>query len=163
MITAMRLMYAGAALAALGILAAAATVPALRAAVRQQYPDAGYGGVRAATTGALTVTIVGGLISVGVWLAVARRTRRGRPGVRIVSTVLFVVNSLGVLSTHSHGFLTPATWTTGAAEWAVGLIVIVFLWDRRSTAYFAELQRARKQATPQWRGTPPPAMPHRRP
>ena len=44
MINAMRLMYAGAALAALGILAAAATVPALRAAVRQQYPDAGYGG-----------------------------------------------------------------------------------------------------------------------
>ena len=163
MITAMRLMYAGAALAALGILAAAATVPALRAAVRQQYPDAGYGGVRAATTGALTVTIVGGLISVGVWLAVARRTRRGRPGVRVVSTVLFVLDSLGVLSTHSHGFLTPATWMTGAAEWAVGLIVIVFLWDRRSTAYFAELQRARKQATPQWRATPPPAMPHRRP
>ena len=37
------------------------------------------------------------------------------------------------------------------AEWAVGLIVIVFLWDRRSSAYFAELQRARQQATPQWR------------
>ncbi len=67
---------------------------------------------------------------------------------RVVSTVLFVLDSLAVLSTRSHGFLTPATWITGAAEWAVGLIVIVFLWDRRSTAYFAELQRARKQAVP---------------
>ena len=46
MINAVRLMYAGAALAALGILAAVATVPALRAAVRQQYPDAGYGGAQ---------------------------------------------------------------------------------------------------------------------
>ena len=165
MINAIRLMYAGAALAALGILAAVATVPALRAAVRQQYPQARYGGVSAAATGALTVTIVGGLISAGVWLALARRTRRGRPGVRVVSTVLFVLDSLAVLSTRSHGFLTPATWITGAAEWAVGLIVIVFLWDRRSTAYFAELQRARKQASPQWRATPPqpPAMPHRGP
>ena len=166
MINAMRLMYAGAALAALGILAAVATVPALRTAVRQQQPGADYGGVSAATTGALTVTIIGGLISVGVWLALARRTRRGRPGVRVVSTVLFVIDSLTVLSTRSHGFLTPATWITGAAEWAVGLIVIVFLWDRRSTAYFAELQRARKQASPQWGATPPPqppAMQHRRP
>ena len=75
---------------------------------------------------------------------------------RVVSTVLFVIDSLAVLSTRSHGFLTPATWITGAAEWAVGLIVIVFLWDRRLTwAYFAELRRARKKATPQWRATPP--------
>ena len=88
----------------------------------------------------------------------------GAARVRVVSTVLFVIDSLAVLSSHSHGFLTPATWITGAAEWAVGLIVIVFLWDRRSTAYFAELQRARKQATPQWRAhAEPPAMPHRRP
>ena len=164
MINAMRLMYAGAVLAALGILAAVATVPALREAVRQQYPGAGYGGVSAATTGALTVTIAGGLVSVGLWLALARRTRRGRPGVRVLATVLFAIDSLTVLGTRSHGFLTPSTWIAGVAEWAVGLVVIVFLWDRRSSDYFAELQRARKQATPQWRARPPqpPAMPHRR-
>ena len=165
MVNAMRLMYAGAALAALGVVAAAATAPALRAAVRQQYPAAGYGGLSAATTGALTVTIIGGLISAAVWLALARRTRRGRPGVRAVSTVLFVIDSLTVLSTRSHVFLTPATRIAGVAEWVAGLIVIVCLWDRRSSAYFAELQRARKQATPQWRATPPsppPAVPHRR-
>jgi predicted Ser/Thr protein kinase len=161
MINAMRLMYAGAVLAALGILAALATVPALRTAVRQRYPGAGYGGVSAATTGALMVTVAGGLISVGLWLALARRTRRGRPGVRVLGTVLFVIDSLTMLGTRSHGLLTPPTWTAGAAEWAVGLIVIVFLWDRRSSAYLTELQQARKQAAPHWRATPP-AMPHRR-
>ncbi|HEX9355497.1 MAG TPA: hypothetical protein VF933_16985 [Streptosporangiaceae bacterium] len=43
-------------------------------------------------------------------------------------------------------------------------IVIVFLWDRRSSACFAELQQARKEAAPQWRAAPPrpPAMPRRR-
>ena len=165
MINAIRLMYAGAALAALGIVAAAATAPALRTTVRQQYPAVGYGGLGAATAGALTATIVGGLISAGVWLALARRTRRGRPGVRAVSTVLFIIDSLAVLSTRSHVFLTPSTWIAGVAEWVAGLIVVVCLWDRRSSAYFSELQRARKQATPQWRATPPPqppAMPHRR-
>ena len=166
MITAMRLMYAGAALAALGILAAAATVPALRAAVRQQYPDAGYGGLRAATTGALTVTIVGGLISVGVWLAVARRTRRGRPGVRVVSTVLFVIDSLGVLSTHSHGFLTPATWIDRRGRMGRRP-------DRHRVPVGPAVDRVLRRAAagPEtgdpavaWHtAAPPPAMPHRRP
>ena len=165
MINAMRLMYAGAALAVLGVVSAAATAAALRATVRQQYPAVGYGGLSAAATGALTATIVGGLISAVVWLALARRTRRGRPGVRVVSTILFVIDSLTVLSTRSHVFLTPPTRIAGIAEWVAGLIVIVCLWDRRSGAYLAELQRARKQATPQWRATPPPQpppVPHRR-
>jgi hypothetical protein len=37
----------------------------------------------------------------------------------------------------------------------VGLAVIVLLWDRRSTAYFADLHQARQLATPQWRSAPP--------
>jgi hypothetical protein len=37
----------------------------------------------------------------------------------------------------------------------VGLIVIVFMWDRRSSAYFAELRQARHLAAPQWRSAPP--------
>jgi Protein kinase domain len=164
MINAVRLMYVGAVLAAAAVLAAVATMPALKAAIRQKYPNAGYGALSAASTGTLAVTIAGGLISIGVWLAMARRTRQGRPGVRILSTVFFVIDSLTVLNTHSHGVLTPSTWIVGVAEWAVGLTIIVFLWDRRSSAYFAELRQARYRATPQWRPAPaqqPPARSHR--
>ena len=116
------------------------------------------------TTGALSVTIIAGLISIGVWLAVARRTRRGRAGVRVLSAVFFALDSLTVANTYSHGLLTPATWIAGLAEWAVGLAVIVSLWDRRSSAYFTELRQARQQATPQWHRAPaqqPQARPYR--
>jgi Protein kinase domain len=155
MINAVRLMYAGSALAALSIIAAFATTPSLKAMIRQQYPAAGYGALSAVTTGTLTATIAGGLISVAVWLAMARRTRRGRPGVRTLSTVLFVVDSLTVLNIHSQGLVTPSTWMVSVAGWAVGLIVIVFMWDRRSSAYFAELREARHLAAPQWRSARP--------
>ena len=155
MINAVRFMYAGSALAALSIIAAFATTPSLKAMIRQQYPAAGYGALSAVTTGTLTATIAGGLISAAVWLAMARRTRRGRPGVRVLSTVLFVVDSLTVLNIHSQGLVTPSTWIVSVAEWAVGLIVIVFMWDRRSSAYFAELRQARHLAAPQWRSAPP--------
>jgi hypothetical protein len=155
MIKAVRLMYVGSALAAASILAAVATTPSLKAMIRQQYPAAGYGALSAAATGTLTATIAGGLISAGVWLAMARRTKRGRPGVRLLATILFVVDSLTVLSTHSHGLVTPSTWIASVAEWAVGLTVIVFLWDRRSSAYFTELRQARHLATPQWHSAPP--------
>jgi hypothetical protein len=155
MISAVRLMYAGSALAALSIIAAFATTPSLKVMIRQQYPAAGYGALSAVTTGTLTATIAGGLVSVAVWLAMARRTRRGRPGVRILSTVLFVVDSLTVLNIHSQGLVTPSTWIVSVAEWAVGLIVIVFMWDRRSGTYFAELRQARHLAVPQWRSAPP--------
>jgi serine/threonine protein kinase len=154
MINSVRLMYAGSALAALSIIAALATTPSLKAMIRQQYPAAGHGALSAVTTGTLTATIAGGLISVAVWLAMARRTRRGRPGVRILSTVLFVVDSLTVLNIHSQGLVTPSTWIVSVAEWAVGLIVIVFLWDRRSGTYFAELRQARHLAAPQWQSAP---------
>jgi hypothetical protein len=99
--------------------------------------------------------MVGGLLSIGVWLWVARRTRRGRPGVRIMSTVFFVIDSLTVAKSFHQGLLTIPTWIFSLAEWGVGLVVIVFLWDRRSSGYFAELRRVRHLATPQWRSTPP--------
>ena len=155
MVSAVRLMYAGGALAAFSILTAVALTPALKALIRQRYPAAGYGALSAAATATLSVTIAGALISAGVWLVMARRARRGRPGVRILSTILFVIDSLTVLSTHTQGLLTPSTWIITVAEWAVGLAVIVLLWDRRLTAYLADLRQARQLATPQWRSARP--------
>jgi predicted Ser/Thr protein kinase len=154
MVNAVKLMYAGAVLAAATIVTTIATTPALRAAIRQQHPFLAPGPLGAVITGTLTATVAGALISVGVWLAVARRTRRGRPGVRIMSTILFGIDCLTVARTFPHGLVTGPTWIIGLAEWGVGLTVIVFLWDRRSSAYFARQRQARSLATPQWRTAP---------
>ncbi len=76
MINAVKLMYVGAALAAVSIVTTIATTPALKAAIRKQHPLLTQGALGAVITGTLTITIVGALISIGVWLAMARRTRR---------------------------------------------------------------------------------------
>ena len=154
MINAVKLMYVGAALAAASAVTTIATTPALEAAIRQQHPFLAPGALRAVITGTLTATIAGALISIGLWLAMARRTRRGRPGVRIMSTILFGIDCLTVARTSSHGLVTGPTWIIGVAEWGIGLTVIVFLWNRRSSAYFARQRQARSLATPQWRTAP---------
>jgi hypothetical protein len=154
MINAVKLMYVGAALAATSIVAALATTPALKAAIRQQHPFATQAELGAINAGTLAVTIVGALISIGLWLAVARRTRRGRPGVRVMSMIFFGLDCLTVAKTYAHGLLTGPTWVLGVAEWGVGLTVIVFLWDRRSSAYLEQQRQARSLATPQWRAAP---------
>jgi Protein kinase domain len=154
MINAVKLMYVGAALAAASIVTTIATTPALKTAIRQQHPFLARGPLDAVITGTLTVTIAGALLSIGVWLAMARRTRRGRPGVRVMSAILFGIDCLTVARTFSHGVVTGPTWIIGLAEWAIGLTVLVFLWDRRSSAYFARQRQARTLATPQW-GTAP--------
>jgi hypothetical protein len=154
MINAVRLMYVGAALAGASIVAAVATTPALKAAIRRQHPFLTQGALGTVITGTLTVTIVGALISIGIWLAMARRTRRGRPGVRVMSAIFFGLDCLTVAKTSAHGLVTGPTWIIGVAEWGVGLTVIVFLWDRRSSAYLAQQRQARSLATPQWRTAP---------
>ena len=60
MINAVRLMYLGAALAAVSILTTVATTPALKAAIRQQHPFLAPGPLGAVVTGTLTVTVAGG-------------------------------------------------------------------------------------------------------
>jgi hypothetical protein len=154
MIKAVKLMYVGAALAGASIVTALATTPALKVAIGRQHPFATQGELGAIATGTLAVTIVGALISIGLWLAVARRTRRGRPGVRVMSMIFFGLDCLTVAKTYAHGLLTGPTWILGVAEWGVGLTVIVFLWDRRSSAYLEQQRQARSLATPQWRAAP---------
>ncbi len=116
MVNAVKLMYVGAALAAATIVTTIATTPALKAAIRQQHPFLAPGPLGAVITGTLTATVAGALISVGVWLAMARRTRRGRPGVRVMSTILFGIDCLTVARTSSHGLVTGPTWIIGAGR-----------------------------------------------
>ena len=118
MVNAVRLMYAGGLLAAAGLMAAVAKASALRAAIRQQYPAAAHGLLGATTAGALGLTVISGLIATIAWLAMARRTRRGRPGVRLWSTALFGVNTLSLIHSWAGGVLTHPAWFFGLAEWA---------------------------------------------
>ena len=82
----------------------------------------------------LGVAIVGGVIGIGLWLWMAYSCKAGKSWARIVSTVLFGIDTLSVLAgaVASGG----AARIYGILVWLIGLAAIILLWQRQSTAYF---------------------------
>jgi hypothetical protein len=132
MVTAVRLMYAGAAYAlvwAIGTIAVAASIV-------RHYPVVSASGDHR-LAGAVTVAVLLCAAEITLWLAIARACRRGRSGARVAGTVLFAVHTLGLL-----GVLGSSQAGLGAAKvltligWLIGLGAVVALWQRPSSAFF---------------------------
>jgi hypothetical protein len=83
--------------------------------------------------------IIGGLIAAGLWLWMAQMNKAGKSWARILSTVLFGIDTLSLVA----GAVAPGgsgTRIYGIVVWLVGLVAIIFLWRRESTAYFKPQQ-----------------------
>jgi len=130
MITAVRLMYAGAAYA---LVWAIGTI-AVWASIVRHYPAAGDHRLAGAVGLAVVVTAV----DIALWLGIARACRRGRSGARVAGTVLFALHTPGVLSVvaSAQPGLGPAKMLT-LIGWLIGLGAVVALWQRPSSAFFS--------------------------
>ena len=133
MVTAVRLMYAGAAFAliwAIGVIAVSVSI-AKHYAVASESGDHRL-------AGAVTLAILLCAADIALWLGVARACRRGSSGARVAGTVLFAVHTVGVLgvATSSQAGLGPAKVLT-LIGWLIGLGAVVALWQRPSSAYFS--------------------------
>ena len=132
MVTAVRLMYAGAAYAliwAIGVIAVSASIV-------KHYPLASASGDHR-LAGAVTLAILLCAADIALWLGIARACRRGSSGARVAGTVLFAVHTVGVLGvvTSSQAGLGPAKVLT-LIGWLIGLGAVVALWQRPSSAFF---------------------------
>ena len=132
MVTAVRLMYAGAAYAliwAIGVIAVSASIV-------KHYPLASASGDHR-LAGAVTLAILLCAADIALWLGIARACRRGSSGARVAGTVLFAVHTVGVLgvATSSQAGLGPAKVLT-LIGWLIGLGAVVALWQRPSSAFF---------------------------
>ena len=133
MVTAVRLMYAGAAFAliwAIGVIVVSASIV-------KHYPLASESGDHR-LAGAATLAILLCAADIALWLGIARACRRGSSGARIAGTVLFAVHTVGVLGvvTSSQAGLGPAKVLT-LIGWLIGLGAVVALWQPPSSAFFA--------------------------
>ncbi len=131
MVTAVRLMYAGAAYTlvwVVGVIAVAANV--------KDYPVYASSGAHS-LAGTATFTVLAGLVEALLWLRVARGCRRGRRGSRIAGTVLFALYTMGVFSVVSSTQLGlgPAKAVT-LIGWLIALAAAVALWRPSSSAFF---------------------------
>jgi len=133
MVTAVRLMYAGAVYA---LVWAVGTIVISASAIRDHPLVSTSGDHRLA--GVVTLAIFVAVIDIALWLGIARACRRGRSGARVLGTVLFALHTLGVLVAvvSSQAGLGSAKALT-LLGWLIGLGAVVCLWQRPSSAFFA--------------------------
>ena len=135
-VMAVRLMYAGAVVSGLSLIVGLATVGSLRSSLHKSDPSL--------TTSQLhnlqTVVVVGsvfiGVISIGLWVWMALMSKAGKSWARIVSTVLFGLDTLFLLLGVARAGAVGGTLVS-ILTWLIGLGTIIFLWRKDSSAYFA--------------------------
>jgi hypothetical protein len=136
--TAVKLMYAGAALSAVGFIVGLATIGSLKQdIINASTKKLTASQLHAAEVFGIATIVVIGLIGIGLWLWMARANGAGKSWARIVAAVLFGLNTLDLLA----GVGRPGAIGTKIFEilgWLVGLGATVYLWRRDSSEFFAQ-------------------------
>lgn len=135
--TAVKLMWVGAALALLSVL----LLPLQTDTIREQFadqPDAGID-IDTLVNTAITVAVVIGLISVGLWILMAVMNRKGKGWARITATVLAGLNILFTLGslTGATGTATPAVaLLLSVVSIVLAGVIVYLLWQRPASEWF---------------------------
>ena len=99
-------------------------------------------------TPTLTITLgtVAGLALIGLWLWMARATSQGKNWARILSTVLFALATLELLSAlEGIGKDGVAQALFAGLTWLSGLAAVWMLWRPASSAFFKSAKAARSR------------------
>jgi hypothetical protein len=132
---AVRLMFAGAGLTAIGIILNFVSLSALKSTVRSQSPNLTATQVNNFVTAFVVGLAIVGLVGIGLWIWMAFASRAGQNYARIVSSVLFGLDTILLLIGISRtGF--QAGSLLSVLTWVAGLGAIILIWRKDSTAYF---------------------------
>ena len=144
-LTAVKLMYAGAAVSVAGlIIGLALIIVDIDVAARGQFLGHSLAAQKPLV---ITVWMVFGLVMIALWLWMARANGQGRIWARILSTVLFGLATLqlpgGFTQPVSHaGFGATVLYYGGTvlfvAAWLVGAAAVWLLWRPASSAFFKQ-------------------------
>jgi hypothetical protein len=137
---AVKLMYAGAALSVVSMV----LTPMSTDGIRSQIEDAMAGQPNAMTpdqidgfvTFAVIVSLVFGLIGVGLWLLMAWANGKGKNWARIVATVLFALSAVSFLTSLPQIGSAPLLVAVSGVTTVVGALAIFFLWRKDASAWF---------------------------
>jgi len=132
---AVRLMFVGAGLAALGLILEFVSLSALKTAIRNASPTLTTSQVNSAETVAIAIFVIVGLIGIGLWVWMALANKAGHNWARIVATVLFGLDTLFLLLSLARASA-AAGLIAGVVTWLVGLGATILLWRKESSAYF---------------------------
>ena len=133
-LTAVRLMYAGAAVSVVNVVVSLAAISQIKTTFEARHPLAQDSAQGAATLAAAGV-IISGAVGIGLWLWLASASRKGRSWPRMVGTILFGLDTIGLLGALGRAGI-PTIKVFGVLIWLIGLITVISLWRRQSSGYF---------------------------
>jgi hypothetical protein len=132
---AVKAMYAGAVATIVGVVIEILTVGATKNAIATRSRHLTASQLNASQHVLIAGFVIGGLIAVAAWIFHARACQRGQAWARITGTVLFglcTVEALGA-AVSPVAVAVKAWWPV---IWLAGLVAVIFLWQRASTAFF---------------------------
>jgi asparagine N-glycosylation enzyme membrane subunit Stt3 len=135
-LTAVKLMYAGAALSAIMFVIGLTQKDTIRKAVMAQNPAYTASQIDTAANFFLVFGAVTGIIGLGLWLWMASANKKGQTWARVTSAVLFGLYTLALALTIVGAGYATIQKILGVVIWLVGLGAIVFLWRSDSSGYF---------------------------
>jgi hypothetical protein len=133
---AVQLMYAGAVASLIGIVIALTTLSSIKSQIISKNPSLTTTQVNNAEHVAIGILIASGLIGAALWLWMAQSAKAGKGWARIVSSVLFAIQTINVLAGAAAVASGGASRIYSIVIWLIGLGAIIFLWQRSSTEYF---------------------------
>jgi len=133
---AVQVMYVGAAASLIGIVITLLDRHAIRTALANHNHKLTASQLNTDYHAALGVAVVGGLIGVGLWIWMAFMCKAGRSWARIVSTVFFGIETLELAVGSARTCSGGVVRIYGIVIWLIGLVAVIFLWQRPSTQFF---------------------------
>lgn len=135
--TAVRLMYAGAALSLIELIVGLTTVGSIRAAIRKADPHYTASQVHSLEVASIGIGVLVGVISIGLWLWMARASANGHNYARITGTVFFGLNTLFLLLSLARPHASLGL-IFNLLVWLVGGGAVIMLWRRESGDWFSQ-------------------------
>lgn len=144
--TAVRLMWAGAALSALSLVITLLTLSSLKSHLRDQIaktdPSLSSSDTNATYRVVVAGAVLGSLIAIALWLWMAWKNGQGRAWARVVATVLGVINLVSSAYTIAAGNSLAVTELLTVTNLILAVVILVLLWRRESSDFYARSGRA---------------------
>lgn len=137
--TAQKLMYAGAAIAVINIIAAFLLTDQLKEQILDSNPLLTDDELNVAIAFGLVFTVIAGLVGVGLWILMAWANGRGFGWARILATIFFGISVLGLIYTMVAGV--GVERLLNIASFLVGAAAIYFLWAGKGSKEYFQASR----------------------
>jgi hypothetical protein len=134
-VNAVRLMYAGAVISIVSLILSLTSTSSLKPNIRSKYPHYTTSQVNHLYSQIIEAAIISAALGIALWLLMAWANGRGRGWARIVSSALFALNTIGLISVSRQPNIGIAL-VFELLTWVVGLGAVILLWRPESSAYF---------------------------